>query len=102
MASITKLEGDFVIELRIECAGEGYPPDTSVGEVGPQIGDEHITDIVYERAKYDYDSKTVKIVKTESILEGVDIENPEVKKLIGNLENLFAAEMAEALEESSL
>ena len=96
---VHKLEAEFVIELRVDCAGEGVPPDTSVGEVGGQIEDAHITDLVYEQAKYDPESRTVKIIKSVSLF---DAKSGDLAKFLARLEEHFAAEMNEALEESSL
>lgn len=92
-----KIESEFAIELTVHCDGMMSGPDTSVGEVGVQINEQGITDLVYERAKYDPDTKTVKIVQTESLFAGLDIRSGDLGTFVERLNNLFASDIGEAL-----
>jgi hypothetical protein len=101
---------DLEIELIMTVEGSYEDPDQSVGETTTSYTAETVDDLRYEWWERfpvvdDNDCQIgvgKRKVRTQSLLEGVDINNPEVQKLLSNLLEIYGQEADEALREANL
>jgi hypothetical protein len=103
--------GTVQIELEMEVGGEWERPDKSVGESVDSYYADRVESLTYQHTKGEptvdeRGSQTgyriVKVGPPVDLLAGVDTRNPEVRKLLSNLLELYSDEANEALKEANV